>query len=215
MAEFLVPILDFVPEKRPTAAQCLLHPWISSRPVATAQTQSVAGSISGVKKREEDEKEALMKTGMDEREATVKEVDVIQVTIKREKDGEMATTEKERDVGEVIQNREKDEKEATTKKDKDVGDAIVGNDKDVGDAITEEGKDAREAIVKKEYAAGEAIVKREIDEREAIAKREKAEREAMEVSMGNIVIDVARKAMKDPQSTTMPTKTAAAVNTFR
>lgn len=214
MAEFLVPILDFVPEKRPTAAQCLLHPWISSRPVATAQTQSVAGGISGVKKREEAEKEALMKTGMDEREATVKEVDVIQVTIKREKDGEMATTEKERDVGEVIQNREKDEKEAATKVEKDARDASVEKDKDVGDAIIE-GKDAREAIVEKEYAAGEAIVKREMDEGEDIAKREKAEREAMEVSMGNIVIDVARKAMKDPQSTTMCTKAAAAVNTFR
>lgn len=32
MADFLVPILDFAPEKRPTAAQCLSHPWISSGP---------------------------------------------------------------------------------------------------------------------------------------------------------------------------------------
>ncbi|KAK4780505.1 hypothetical protein SAY87_016611 [Trapa incisa] len=32
MSEFLVPILDFVPDKRPTAAQCLAHPWISGRP---------------------------------------------------------------------------------------------------------------------------------------------------------------------------------------
>lgn len=29
MADFLVQILDFVPEKRLTAAQCLNHPWIS------------------------------------------------------------------------------------------------------------------------------------------------------------------------------------------
>lgn len=29
-ADFLVPILDFVPEKRPTAAECLLHPWLNS-----------------------------------------------------------------------------------------------------------------------------------------------------------------------------------------
>lgn len=32
MADFLVPLLDFVPEKRPTAAQCLGHPWISAGP---------------------------------------------------------------------------------------------------------------------------------------------------------------------------------------
>ncbi|GAB2300635.1 hypothetical protein Dimus_034670 [Dionaea muscipula] len=32
MAEFLVPILDFVPEKRPNAGECLLHPWINAGP---------------------------------------------------------------------------------------------------------------------------------------------------------------------------------------
>ncbi|KAG6489675.1 serine/threonine-protein kinase SRPK-like [Zingiber officinale] len=32
MADFLVPILDFVPEKRPTAAQLLSHPWIDVGP---------------------------------------------------------------------------------------------------------------------------------------------------------------------------------------
>ncbi|EPS63439.1 hypothetical protein M569_11342, partial [Genlisea aurea] len=31
MADFLVQVLDFVPEKRPTAAQCLNHPWIAGR----------------------------------------------------------------------------------------------------------------------------------------------------------------------------------------
>nr|XP_043614193.1 serine/threonine-protein kinase SRPK-like [Erigeron canadensis] len=30
-ADFLVSILEFVPEKRPTAAQCLNHPWIAAR----------------------------------------------------------------------------------------------------------------------------------------------------------------------------------------
>lgn len=30
LAEFLVPLLDFVPEKRPTAGRCLQHPWLSS-----------------------------------------------------------------------------------------------------------------------------------------------------------------------------------------
>ncbi|XP_022995742.1 serine/threonine-protein kinase SRPK-like isoform X2 [Cucurbita maxima] len=32
MADFLVPLLDFSPEKRPTAAQCLSHPWLNSVP---------------------------------------------------------------------------------------------------------------------------------------------------------------------------------------
>ncbi|EEF34919.1 srpk, putative [Ricinus communis] len=32
MADFLTPLLDFVPEKRPTAAQCLSHPWITAGP---------------------------------------------------------------------------------------------------------------------------------------------------------------------------------------
>ncbi|KAF8042552.1 hypothetical protein BT93_A1014 [Corymbia citriodora subsp. variegata] len=32
MTDFLVSILDFVPENRPTAAQCLLHPWINAGP---------------------------------------------------------------------------------------------------------------------------------------------------------------------------------------
>lgn len=32
LAEFLVPLLDFVPDKRLTAAQCLLHPWLAGVP---------------------------------------------------------------------------------------------------------------------------------------------------------------------------------------
>ncbi|XP_010520395.1 PREDICTED: serine/threonine-protein kinase SRPK-like isoform X2 [Tarenaya hassleriana] len=32
MADFIVPILDFLPEKRPTATQCLTHPWINPGP---------------------------------------------------------------------------------------------------------------------------------------------------------------------------------------
>lgn len=31
-AEFLVPLLDFVPDKRPTAGQCLRHSWVASVP---------------------------------------------------------------------------------------------------------------------------------------------------------------------------------------
>lgn len=30
-AGFLCPLLDFAPENRPTAAQCLQHPWLKSR----------------------------------------------------------------------------------------------------------------------------------------------------------------------------------------
>ncbi|PIA43446.1 hypothetical protein AQUCO_01900087v1 [Aquilegia coerulea] len=64
MADFLVPILDFVPEKRPTAAQCLLHPWITGRPsvvssVLVSQTKPVDEDISAAKKREKDEREAI------------------------------------------------------------------------------------------------------------------------------------------------------------
>eukprot|EP00250_Pteridium_aquilinum_P028109 c36598_g1_i1 orf=230-1912(+) len=29
LSDFLLPMLDFVPEKRPTASQCLLHPWVN------------------------------------------------------------------------------------------------------------------------------------------------------------------------------------------
>ncbi|KAM0949890.1 putative protein kinase CMGC-SRPK family [Dioscorea sansibarensis] len=31
LADFLCPLLDFAPEKRPTAGQCLQHPWLKSR----------------------------------------------------------------------------------------------------------------------------------------------------------------------------------------
>ncbi|KAK9290768.1 hypothetical protein L1049_008944 [Liquidambar formosana] len=69
MADFLVPILDFVPEKRPTAAQCLLHPWINAGPrllepsAPSIQTQAAETVISEEKKRENDDREA-MEVGM-------------------------------------------------------------------------------------------------------------------------------------------------------
>lgn len=34
-ADFLRPILDFAPEKRPTAQQCLQHPWLTSNDNST------------------------------------------------------------------------------------------------------------------------------------------------------------------------------------
>ncbi|XP_031488506.1 uncharacterized protein LOC116256311 isoform X1 [Nymphaea colorata] len=42
MANFLIPILDFVPEKRPTAAQLLLHPWLNAGPRVLEPSQSPA-----------------------------------------------------------------------------------------------------------------------------------------------------------------------------
>ncbi|KAL9399020.1 hypothetical protein Peur_007981 [Populus x canadensis] len=62
MTEFLIPILDFVPEKRPTAAQCLLHPWINAgRNVLeqSGQNQALESLNSEKKKREKDEREAM------------------------------------------------------------------------------------------------------------------------------------------------------------
>ncbi|KAG9456786.1 hypothetical protein H6P81_001294 [Aristolochia fimbriata] len=63
MADFLVPILDFVPEKRPTAAQSLLHPWISAGPrllePSPPDGSKEADGIAEQKKKEKDEREAM------------------------------------------------------------------------------------------------------------------------------------------------------------
>lgn len=65
LADFLIPILDFVPEKRPTAAQCLSHPWISAGPrllepsMASNQPQAKDGNISENKRKDKDEREAM------------------------------------------------------------------------------------------------------------------------------------------------------------
>lgn len=69
MTDFLVPILDFVPEKRPTAAQCLLHPWMNAVPCSlepsmpATQNQAADNLKSEKKEREKDEREA-MEAGM-------------------------------------------------------------------------------------------------------------------------------------------------------
>lgn len=61
MAEFLLPLLDFVPEKRPTAAQCLQHPWFSAGPrtlepsVAASQHAAIDGEISEKMQREKEQ----------------------------------------------------------------------------------------------------------------------------------------------------------------
>ncbi|XVE61577.1 hypothetical protein DITRI_Ditri06bG0051600 [Diplodiscus trichospermus] len=65
MTDFLIPILDFVPEKRPTAAQCLLHPWINAGPRllelsgSSSESQASDTHISEKKKRETNEREAM------------------------------------------------------------------------------------------------------------------------------------------------------------
>ncbi|KAK8593379.1 hypothetical protein V6N13_043026 [Hibiscus sabdariffa] len=64
MTDFLVPILDFVPEKRPTAGQCLVHQWINAGPRLLEPSRSSPGN--GVADINESEKK---KMGMDEREA--------------------------------------------------------------------------------------------------------------------------------------------------
>ncbi|EOY08071.1 Ser/arg-rich protein kinase 4 isoform 1 [Theobroma cacao] len=65
MTDFLVPILDFVPEKRPSAAQCLLHPWINAGPRllepsgSLSQNQAADSHTSEKKKNEMKEREAV------------------------------------------------------------------------------------------------------------------------------------------------------------
>ncbi|RRT68401.1 hypothetical protein B296_00018303 [Ensete ventricosum] len=66
MADFLIPILDFVPEKRPTAAQLLQHPWIDAGPrirepslPQSNQTQSSMDGASEKQRKEKDEREAM------------------------------------------------------------------------------------------------------------------------------------------------------------
>ncbi|XP_075500603.1 uncharacterized protein LOC142539205 isoform X1 [Primulina tabacum] len=60
MADFLVQMLEFVPEKRPTAAQCLNHPWIIGRPrQLTPLSLKVIDNGGSDKKCENDEREAM------------------------------------------------------------------------------------------------------------------------------------------------------------
>lgn len=65
MVDFLVPILDFVPEKRPTAAQCLSHPWLNTGPrtlqpsITSVQPDAVNEELSERRKREAAEKESV------------------------------------------------------------------------------------------------------------------------------------------------------------
>ncbi|NP_001168198.1 putative protein kinase superfamily protein [Zea mays] len=65
MADFLVPILDFVPEKRPTAAQLLQHPWLDVGPLRQQpktlpdSAQNSDDGVSEKQKKESEEREAM------------------------------------------------------------------------------------------------------------------------------------------------------------
>ncbi|VVB10810.1 unnamed protein product [Arabis nemorensis] len=66
MADFLNPILEFVPEKRPTAAQCLTHPWIDPGPrllEPSLKLQQPSGEKEAAanenREKEKDEREAM------------------------------------------------------------------------------------------------------------------------------------------------------------
>lgn len=70
MADFLVPILDFVPQKRPTAAQCLLHPWMNAGPhllepsITPDDKQQAADDTTDENKEKESEEREAMEVGM-------------------------------------------------------------------------------------------------------------------------------------------------------
>ncbi|KAF9591726.1 hypothetical protein IFM89_006072 [Coptis chinensis] len=201
MADFLVPILDFVPEKRPTAAQCLLHPWISARPrlvapsLASFQTQPTDGHIPEEKGErhtngdsEKDESETFEERENDEKKAYENlERDQREAIEKREKVEREAMEKRDKDEIEGFDKRDKDEREAI-KKEKDEGVAFEKREKTQREAIKEEKdesqafeqrkKDQREAI-KKEKDENQAFEKREKDQRETI-KKEKDESEAFE-----------------------------------
>ncbi|KAJ0974125.1 hypothetical protein J5N97_016090 [Dioscorea zingiberensis] len=67
MANFLIPILDFVPEKRPSALQLLQHPWINAGTSLhqltlppLVQDQPSDGCASEKQKQERDDKDAMV-----------------------------------------------------------------------------------------------------------------------------------------------------------
>ncbi|XP_072986725.1 uncharacterized protein [Typha latifolia] len=66
IADFLVPILDFVPEKRPTAGQLLLHPWINVGPFVreprtpSEPTQALVDGVSEKQTKERNERDAVV-----------------------------------------------------------------------------------------------------------------------------------------------------------
>uniref|UniRef100_A0A1J3CIJ7 non-specific serine/threonine protein kinase n=1 Tax=Noccaea caerulescens TaxID=107243 RepID=A0A1J3CIJ7_NOCCA len=65
LSDFLVTILDFVPEKRPTASQCLLHPWINSGP------RSLEPSLPVKEQKSEDKQDTVRTNRENEEQETV------------------------------------------------------------------------------------------------------------------------------------------------
>lgn len=61
MAEFLVPILDFVPENRPSAGQCLLHPWMNAGPRLLEPSLNPSTSEENKKENEDEAMEVRMR----------------------------------------------------------------------------------------------------------------------------------------------------------
>lgn len=59
LSEFLCPLLDFAPEKRPTAQQCLQHPWL----VLRDSIHNVASNDSRVHKLEAGVSKLKIKVG--------------------------------------------------------------------------------------------------------------------------------------------------------
>ncbi|VVB16798.1 unnamed protein product [Arabis nemorensis] len=63
MQDFITPILEFVPEKRPTAAQCLTHPWMNPVPrllnPSSSPQKPNEQATDESKTKEKDEREAM------------------------------------------------------------------------------------------------------------------------------------------------------------
>lgn len=61
MQDFITPILEFAPEKRPTAAQCLTHPWMNpvrrSLKASSSSQKHKEEEVTAIK--EKDEREAM------------------------------------------------------------------------------------------------------------------------------------------------------------
>ncbi|KAL3518469.1 hypothetical protein ACH5RR_021058 [Cinchona calisaya] len=91
LADFLIKILDFVPEKRPTAAQCLSHSWISTGPrrlVPSSGNPPMQAIENGTaeKKRDEDEREAMeVRVGNMNIDGIAKQVKDSQSNVNRQK----------------------------------------------------------------------------------------------------------------------------------
>lgn len=85
MQDFITPILEFAPDKRPTAAKCLTHPWLNPVPRSSLKPASSSPQKST---KEEDSKDENGSKEKDEREAEAMEVGVGNMAI----DGSEAKT---------------------------------------------------------------------------------------------------------------------------